>query len=61
MKAAILTGHLSRTGEELVLNCFGVEYMTIVAKLLTLDWLHTKKVTGNLKKAFEIHDVETGR
>ena len=52
IKPAILAAHLNRKGEELLLNCFGVEYMSICSKLLTLDWIYSKKVTENLEKSF---------
>ena len=55
IKAAILSAHLSQRGEELLFNCFGAEYMNICSDLLSLEWLHSKKVTDNLKKAFVIN------
>ncbi len=54
MKSVILAAHLSPKGEELLLNCFGVEYMSICSNLLTLEWLHSQKVIGNLQKAFDV-------
>jgi hypothetical protein len=59
LKAAILAAHLSPKGEELLLNCFGVDYMTRVASLLSLDWLHSGKVPANLRKAFRVEGVAT--
>ena len=54
IRAAILSAHLSRNGEELLFNCFGAEYMNICSNLLSLEWLHSKKVTENLEKAFGV-------
>ncbi len=54
-KAEILAAHLSPSGEEMLLNCFGIEYMTTAASLLTLDWMHTKRVDENLQRAFGIN------
>lgn len=54
MKSMILASHLNRKGEELLFNCFGVEYMSICSKLLSLQWLHTKRVMTNLKKSFDV-------
>jgi hypothetical protein len=54
MKAVILAAHLNPEGEELLFNCFGVEYMSICSNLLTLDWLHSQKVTENLEKVFGV-------
>ncbi|HEV8580154.1 MAG TPA: hypothetical protein VGX68_13870 [Thermoanaerobaculia bacterium] len=54
MKSAILASHLSPAGEELLFNCFGPEYLGTASKLLTLDWLHSPKVTQNLAKSFEV-------
>lgn len=54
MKAEIMAAHLSPDGEELLLNCFGVDYMTTASSLLTLDWMHTKRVEDNLRRAFGV-------
>lgn len=54
MKASILAAHLNRNGQELLLNCFGAEYMSICATLLTLEWLHTERIKDNLEKAFKV-------
>lgn len=54
MKAEIMAAHLSPHGEELLLNCFGVDYMTTSASLLTLDWMREKRVEENLKRAFAV-------
>jgi len=54
MKSAIMAAHLSRKGEELLLNCFGVEYMSICSNLLTLEWLHSQRVVENLHRSFGV-------
>lgn len=54
MKSVILASHLSPAGEELLFNCFGPEYLSTASKLLTLDWLHSPKVTQNLAKSFKV-------
>jgi len=54
MKATILAAHLSRKGEELLFNCFGVEYLSICSNLLTLEWLRSKRVFENLEKSFGV-------
>lgn len=54
MKAAILAAHLSPKGQELLANCFGLEYMNTCNRLLSLDWLRSGRVRDNLKKTFEI-------
>jgi hypothetical protein len=59
MKAAILAAHLSPRGEELLLNCFGPAYVTRVASLLSLDWLHSGKVPANLRRVFRIEGLTT--
>lgn len=54
MKAAILAAHLDRRGELLLFNCFGPEYVAVVADLLALDWLRTGRVRENLERAFKV-------
>jgi hypothetical protein len=54
IKANILAAHLNRKGEELLLNCFGAEYMSVCSKLLTLEWLHSERITENLEKSFDV-------
>jgi hypothetical protein len=54
MKAEIMAAHLNPRGEELLLNCFGLDYMTTSASLLTLDWMHAQRVRQNLQRAFGI-------
>jgi len=59
LKAAILAAHLSPGGEELLLNCFGGDYMARVGALLSLDWLHSGAVPTNLRKAFRVDGMTT--
>jgi hypothetical protein len=54
MKSVVLASHLSPAGEELLFNCFGPEYLSTSSKLLTLDWLHSPKITQNLDKSFGV-------
>jgi len=54
LKAAILAAHLSPKGQELLANCFGLEYMNTCNRLLSLDWLQTGRVRDNLEKNFGI-------
>lgn len=54
MKAAILSAHLSPRGQELLANCFGLEYMNNCNRLLSLDWLHSGRIHDNLEKNFGI-------
>jgi len=54
MKAAILAAHLSPKGQELLANCFGLDYMNTCNRLLSLDWLHSGRVHDNLEKNFKI-------
>ncbi len=54
MKAAILAAHLSPIGQQLLSNCFGLEYMNTCNRLLSLDWLENGRVHENLKKNFGV-------
>ena len=54
LKAAILAAHLSPKGQELLANCFGLEYMNTCNRLLSLDWLQTGRVRDNLEENFGI-------
>lgn len=54
MKAAILAPHLTPKGEQLLLNSFGIEYLTTCESLLTLEWLHSPRVIQNLEKSFNV-------
>ena len=52
MKAAILAAHLSPRGQELLANCFGLDYMNTCNRLLSLDWLQSGRIHDNLEKNF---------
>jgi hypothetical protein len=54
MKAAILAANLSPRGQELLTNCFGLEYMNTCNRLLSLDWLHSGRIHDNLEQNFGI-------
>ena len=54
MKAEVMAGRLTPGGESLLLNCFGIEYVTVCSRLITLDWLRDSRVTGNLNRAYDI-------
>ena len=54
MKAAILAPHLTPKAEELLLNSFGVEYLSTCENLLSLDWLRAPRVARNLEKSFGV-------
>ncbi len=54
IKASILAAHLTPPGEELLANCFGMEYMSTCNRLLSLDWLRSGRVHDNLDKDFGV-------
>lgn len=54
MKAEVLAASVEPHDQELLLNCFGVDFLTTSSSLLTLDWLHSKEVSGNLRRAFDV-------
>lgn len=54
LKADILAAHLNQEGEKLLLNCFGVEYLSICSRILTLEWFHSERILKNLKKSFNV-------
>jgi hypothetical protein len=54
LKAAILAAHLSPKGQELLANCFGLDYMNTCNRLLSLDWLYSGRVHDNLEENFGI-------
>jgi hypothetical protein len=51
---AILTAHLSPGGQQLLANCFGMQYMNVCNQLLSLDWLHAGRVHDNLEKTYRV-------
>lgn len=54
LKAAILAAHLSPKGQELLANCFGLEYMNTCNRLLSLDWLRSGRIHDTLEQNFGI-------
>jgi len=54
MRAAILTAHLSPGGQELLANCFGMQYMHVCDELLSLDWLRAGRIHDNLEKTYRV-------
>jgi hypothetical protein len=54
MKAQVLAGHLSRDGEQLLLNCFGAQYLSVATEMLMLEWLYSDRVVDNLERSFGI-------
>jgi hypothetical protein len=54
LKAAILAAHLSPKGQELLANCFGLEYMNTCNRLLSLDWLRSGRIHDTLEQNFKI-------
>jgi len=54
LKPAILAAHLSPLQEEMLMNCFGPEYMKTTSSLLTLEWLHSDSVRKNLQRSFRV-------
>ena len=54
LKAAILAAHLSPKGQELLANCFGLEYMNTCNRLLSLDWLRSGRIHDTLEENFGI-------
>src|SRR5262249_23117026 len=54
MRAAVLTGHLSREDERRLLNCFGPDYMRTAVGLLSLGWLRSAPVSRNLLDVYGV-------
>lgn len=53
-KAGLMAAYLGRDERALLTRCFGVDYASRVAQVLTLDWLHTERVTRNLAQGFHL-------
>ena len=60
VKAFLLAAHLSAKDQELLLNCFGMDYLRTCCELLALDWLRSDAVKGNLRRCFGV-DVSESR
>ena len=54
IRASILTAHLSPGEQELLFNRFGPQYVSTCAKLLTLDWMRSSRVSANLDRVFKV-------
>lgn len=54
LKAAILAARLGPDEEALLLNRFGSDYVSTCAALLTMDWLYSERVRGNLERVFSV-------
>jgi hypothetical protein len=52
LKSSILAARLSPDEEALLLNRFGADYVATCASLLTMDWLYSERVRGNLERVF---------
>jgi hypothetical protein len=55
MKPAILVAHLTPAQEQLLLNCFGPEYLKTTSALLSLDWMRSEAVKRNLQRNFGVN------
>jgi hypothetical protein len=53
LKSSILAARLSPDEESLLLNRFGANYVATCSSLLTMEWLYSDRVRGNLEKAFD--------
>ena len=53
-KGTILAGRLSPHDREVLLHCFGPDYLRDSTELLTLDWLHTGRVAENLEHNYGV-------
>jgi hypothetical protein len=54
LKSSILAARLSPDEEALLLNTFGADYVATCAALLTMEWLYSDRVKGNLKQVFGV-------
>ncbi|HVT57497.1 MAG TPA: hypothetical protein VHR45_03780 [Thermoanaerobaculia bacterium] len=54
MRAQVMAGHLTQKDQALLLKCFGIEYMNSCSQLISLDWMRSKRVADNLRRAFGI-------
>lgn len=54
MKATILAPRLTPQAQELLMNSFGVGYLSTCESLLSLEWLHSQRVRDNLGKGFGV-------
>ena len=54
LKSSILAARLSPEEESLLLNMFGADYLATITSLLTMDWLYSDRVKGNLQQGFDV-------
>jgi hypothetical protein len=54
LKSTILAARLSPEEESLIFNRFGPEYLGVSSSLISLDWLYSGRVKGNLSKVFGV-------
>lgn len=57
-KASVLAANLTPHEESLLFNRFGARYMNAVRGALSLSWLHSPRITENLKRHFEVHGID---
>jgi hypothetical protein len=57
LKPVILAARLSPEEEELLFNSFGAEYVSTCADLLSMEWLHSKRVMDNLEFQFGVKEL----
>ncbi len=57
MRPAVLAAHLNPEGQQLLFNRFGADYMSTCANLVTLEWMHSERISKNLKASFKV-DLE---
>lgn len=60
-KASLLAAKLTPREESLLFNRFGARYMNAARDVLSLAWLHSPRVAGNLKKHFEVDAIDAAR
>lgn len=54
MKAALMAAHLSREDVTLLTQCFGFGYASKVTDAMSLEWLHSERVSRNLEWGFGV-------
>jgi hypothetical protein len=54
MKAEVLAAHLLPRQKELLLNCFGADYLNSATTLLSMDWLRSGTVVETLERDFGV-------
>jgi len=54
LRPAILAAHLSPTEEELLIKCFGPDYVRVASRVVALEWLRTDPIQSELERGFGI-------